>query len=311
MNDNCLTTSTIFFFTLVSGFAGWLILKHRLLVAAWMLLPVTWFTTDVWFREAGALQRMIAFILVSFPVLKSIIGIHAARAGQRLTVKNWFLFNLWPGMHAKTFIVVPLAHGREWLAAMQKGLVSAGIGIAAIACALELRERFPGTAPQMLAAFCLLTGCSMVLHFGALNIVAALWRAGGREVGELFRSPLESRTLAEFWGKRWNTAFSEMTTIAVFRPVCKVVPRPVAVLTAFLFSGILHELAISLPVRQGFGGPTLYFLLQGVLSLAWQRTAFSNRFYQRLITVLSLLVPLPLLFHQAFLDGVLWPLVTN
>lgn len=37
-----------------------------------------------------------------------------------------------------------------------------------------------------------------------------------------------------------------------------------AFFAAFLFSGVLHEVAITFPVGIGYGLPTLYFAIQGL-----------------------------------------------
>lgn len=58
-------------------------------------------------------------------------------------------------------------------------------------------------------------------------------------------------------------------------------------MAGFALSGLLHEMAISVPVRAGFGLPLLYFLMHGALVLA----------------------PLPIHFHRPFLAGLIWPLI--
>ena len=75
---------------------------------------------------------------------------------------------------------------------------------------------------------------------------------------------------------------------------------------SFLASGVLHELAISVPVGAGFGLPTLYFLLHGALVGLERKTP---RIASRAWTLFWLIAPLPLLFHPPFLRGVVWPLV--
>jgi alginate O-acetyltransferase complex protein AlgI len=80
-----------------------------------------------------------------------------------------------------------------------------------------------------------------------------------------FDAPLRSRSLAEFQAQRWNRSFSEMTALAVQRPLAARLGRHRAMLVSFLVSGLLHEVAISLPVGAGFGLPTCYFVLQGLL----------------------------------------------
>jgi D-alanyl-lipoteichoic acid acyltransferase DltB (MBOAT superfamily) len=135
------------------------------------------------------------------------------------------------------------------------------------------------------------------------------------DVHALFRAPLLSRSLAEFWGRRWNLAFSEMTATGVYRPLSAAVGKPPALVVAFLFSGLLHELAISLPVRAGFGLPLLYFAIHGVLMLAERGLERAGRpIYRRAVlgrawTTFWLVAPLPVLFHRPFLRGVVWPIL--
>ncbi len=106
-----------------------------------------------------------------------------------------------------------------------------------------------------------------------------------------------------------------MTAIGVYRPLSKVVGRKYAMAAAFLASGLLHELAISVPVLAGFGLPLLYFLLHGTLVLVERRLEASGRAVNRWgcwahVWVLGwLAVPLPILFHPWFLRGVVWPLI--
>jgi alginate O-acetyltransferase complex protein AlgI len=126
----------------------------------------------------------------------------------------------------------------------------------------------------------------------------------------LFRAPLAARSLGEFWARRWNLAFSEMTRAAVYRPLVARIGRTGATLAAFAFSGALHELAISYPVDCGYGLPTLYFALHGGLVAVERRLALDRHpTFARLWTLFWLAAPLPLLFHPPFLDGVVWPLV--
>jgi alginate O-acetyltransferase complex protein AlgI len=62
-------------------------------------------------------------------------------------------------------------------------------------------------------------------------------------------------------------------------------------------------MAISLPVRAGFGMPFLYFALHGALALLEPKRP------GRAWTAFWILAPLPLLFHRPFVTRVLWPLI--
>ncbi|MGZ5433469.1 MAG: hypothetical protein ACXWH7_11125 [Thermoanaerobaculia bacterium] len=99
-----------------------------------------------------------------------------------------------------------------------------------------------------------------------------------------------------------------MIAVTVHRPVRRVAGEGTALMVSFLASGLLHEVAISVPVRAGFGMPTLYFLLHGVL------VGLERRFpclASRAWTLFWLVAPLPVLFHPPFLRGVVWPLVSS
>jgi alginate O-acetyltransferase complex protein AlgI len=169
------------------------------------------------------------------------------------------------------------------------------------------------TGSAWIATAPLLLGISLCLHFGLFNVMTGAWRAAGYDAGVLFRAPWASDSLREFWGKRWNIAYTEMMQESVLRPLKKGgTDNPVGPRTAtaiiFLFSGLLHEVAISLPVQAGYGLPTAYFALHGAATLVKQRVVTPGTWPARIWTGLLVLLPLPLLFHPWFLRGIVWPL---
>lgn len=302
--------------------------------------------------------RMLAVIAAALLAMKAIVAVEwQLSGGNRLGSAAWFAFAVgWVGMRPKVFAGFPgpskpgaaglIGSGTMWLVA---GLLlltvasftadgSSGNGSpAGVRGVSEIPGVLSGpgdlsswltdlTARQVAATVLALIGLSLVIHFGLLNLVAGCWRLVGADCRSLFRAPLGSRSLDEFWSRRWNLAFSEMTAIALYRPLRgRIGPRAARTLS-FLFSGVLHELAISLPVRAGYGGPMLYFALHALameMESRWQRRqppivgampgVIGNHRYRlllsRLWTVAWLLVPLPLLFHLPFLRGVVWPLI--
>ncbi len=159
----------------------------------------------------------------------------------------------------------------------------------------------------------LMVGFSLILHFGLCNLLAGGWRRFGVHANTLFRAPLYSQNLSEFWARRWNLAFSEMTSIAVYRPLASKFGRGGALLSAFLVSGLLHEMAITLPVRAGLGLPLLYFAIHGIL-VSVERVLASRQLrihgcWGRVWTVFWVVAPLPILFHQQFLNRVVLPII--
>jgi alginate O-acetyltransferase complex protein AlgI len=84
----------------------------------------------------------------------------------------------------------------------------------------------------------------------------------------------------------------------------------------FLGSGLVHELAITVPARGGYGGPTAFFLLQA-LGVALERSARGRAWglgqgpRGRVFMLATLLLPIPLLFPPAFLERVVLPLASG
>ena len=116
------------------------------------------------------------------------------------------------------------------------------VGLALVALA---RLAWRGAGSRWLATALLLPGLSLIVHFGVFDVLAGAWRRAGVDCTPLFRSPLRSASLGEFWGRRWNLAFSEMTALAVYQPLVLRIGRRPALAASFLGSGLLHELAIS------------------------------------------------------------------
>jgi len=137
-------------------------------------------------------------------------------------------------------------------------------------------------------------------------------------------APLRSKTVSEFWGRRWNSAFNRLAFEFISRPItrrlalrnsCDTARRSpgilalhfgtgIATLTAFLVSGLIHELVISLPAGAGYGLPTAYFLLQRV-GILLERAFPQIR--GRLFTILITAVPAFWLFHPPFILNVILP----
>ena len=64
-----------------------------------------------------------------------------------------------------------------------------------------------------------MTGIVLVLHFGIFDLLSLGWRRLGVDAAPVMRSPLRSTSLAEFWGRRWNTAFHELAARFTYAPL--------------------------------------------------------------------------------------------
>ncbi|MDG2168236.1 MAG: MBOAT family protein [Opitutales bacterium] len=126
------------------------------------------------------------------------------------------------------------------------------------------------------------------------------------------KSPLLSKSLSEFWSERWNRAFNRLANLYFFKPTIRAVGLRSAIVFTFLISGLIHELVISVPARDGYGLPTLYFLIQGAGIVIERgnlvrRPNRLNGWKGHLFTWVILILPLPLLFHKPFLNNVIIP----
>jgi len=154
----------------------------------------------------------------------------------------------------------------------------------------------------------------MTIHLGYASVLTAGLRFCGWKVGLLFDEPFRSKSLTDFWSHRWNLAFVEMDRILFLKPLIRWFGRTGAILGVFVISGLLHEMAVSYPVQAGWGGPLLYFTLQGLLVLFESKAVHFQQWsfvFRRIWTWFWILAPLPLLFHAPFRNGLIVPLYQN
>ena len=217
-------------------------------------------------------------------------------------------FALWPGVDGCAFFAanerVKLPEQREWLWAV--ALTALGTLLIWV------------VAPPLLvghattAAWVGMLGIVLFLHFGMIRLLSIIFRRFGVNAEPIMNAPFHATSLTEFWGARWNTAFSIPARRLVLLPLARRIGLPVAGFLVFLLSGLLHEVVISLPARAGFGLPTLYFVLQGAgvaieRSRVGQSWGLGEGFKGWLFVILLTIVPLYWLFHPAFALRVIVP----
>jgi alginate O-acetyltransferase complex protein AlgI len=230
--------------------------------------------------------------------------------GRRLSfgrVLGYLFF--WPGMRPQPFLVPRAAPTTDQRCLWIHGALYVGLG----AVLLWIAPRYLSPeAPLWLRAWSGMAGLGFFIHFGLCDLLTAAWRDCGVPVERLFDRPALATSLADFWGNRWNRAFSGLARDLILRPLARGAgPRWVA-LAVFAFSGLAHELAISVSACGGYGGPLLYFTLQGLLLQAEKRFVTRSAVRRwaalgRLWTLAVVLGPLPLLFHLPFLERVVIP----
>ncbi|MEM1032107.1 MAG: MBOAT family protein [Myxococcota bacterium] len=288
-------------------------------VGSWLLVA-TGFGAATWgFANEPPGIRMLVIIGVVLYAMKAVVATEEVIATKlKLTPVEWGAWAAgWPGMAPWVFAGWRARDGVSHdpssspVSFLLRGLVRLAFGASLIVCA---HLAWAATGSLILMTTLALPGISLVLHFGIFNLACAFWRALGVPVEALFVAPLASFHLKEFWGRRWNLPFTQMVQRAIFQPLRPVIGARGAALAGFVFSGLLHECAISMPVQEGFGMPMLYFAIHGALVSLERSTGLDDGLEKRPVlarawTLFWLASPMWILFHTPFLKGIVWPLV--
>ncbi len=255
-------------------------------------------------RPGWQLMWIICFTL--FGCLKAISIL--SEPGFSWSRTGGYLFG-WPGLDPRPFrCAATPADMRPGFEALLPAIVELLIGV------LLLWGISPliASAGTLVRGWVGLIGLSLVLHFGFFRLLHWLWKRAGVGVERIMDAPLRATSLEEFWGRRWNRAFRDFAHVWVFRPALRRVGPMAAMALVFLFSGIIHDLGISVPAGAGYGLPTLYFGLQ-FLGVVVQRSTIARRFGLDRggagwgLTALFILGPAGWLFHPPFLRVVILP----
>jgi hypothetical protein len=216
----------------------------------------------------------------------------------------------WPGLDATSFLaerpISQCLHCRsiEWFAAV--GRLTFGVTLL-----FAVARMIPPQHPYVVGWIGMI-GLVLILHFGVFHLLSCFWRSVGLQARPLMNRPLASTSLSEFWGRRWNTAFRDLTHQFLFRPCASWFGPRWGILVGFLFSGAVHDLVISVPAQGGYGGPTVFFAIQG-LAMVIERSPLGHRtglgfgWSGRLFAFAVLVAPVGLLFHRPFVVGVIVP----
>jgi hypothetical protein len=284
-------------------------MKHLWVVA----LPLTALWTLVPGWPDWLAMTAIAFSILG--VLKTTVLVEYYRRSRSplkaSEILCWYL--TWPGLNAREFWgEVPAERSTvsaaEWFQAIAKTSLGA-------ICLGALAPRTASLHP-LLGGWIAMVGIVLVLHFGAFHLLALAWRQWGREVKPIMHEPLRATAVGDFWSHRWNLAFRDYANLFVMRPLARRWNGTVAMWGCFVFSGFVHELAISVPARAGYGLPMGYFLLQAI-GASFERSNWGQRLGLRkgwrgwLYAFLLIGPPAFLLFHPPFVLKVILPLVTE
>lgn len=158
------------------------------------------------------------------------------------------------------------------IAAIALGAV---LALASAAALLFSARAAPPTTPYALAGWPRWIG-TIASGYLLLEGWGRIWTATPRFFGwhhpPLQRSPILSRSLAEFWGVRWNTVIGRLLKRNAYDPLAKRRAPRLGVLAAFALSAALHAYT-TLPAAGAKAAAWMgsFFLAHGVLSLVEAR----------------------------------------
>ena len=294
---------------------GYGILRSKLLnasYAGWFMALAFIFGIH-FFVNGTALELMPLYITSTFWSMKLVVVANHLRPGERLNFIKWCVFCYgWFGMNPAPFTAFPGKAFPDTGAYIIKGISRIILGLVIINLVNFLFSQIPDHRFDSVRYLFYLISLSLILHFGILNISTGALRFFGVNVSALFKTPIKSKSLQEFWSKRWNLAFVELTTIAVLRPVKKHFGDKAGFWTSYVFSGLLHELAISLPVKSGYGKPFLFFIIQAILIMGVEKHLLkphTGPLFRLLWLMACLFLPIFILFHKQFILQIVLPLV--
>jgi hypothetical protein len=261
--------------------------------------------------DRPAWVRMWAVAVALYGSLKWLTFVTSDAARRSTFGKAAGYLLLWTGMDAEKFFSEHRRQGtivsiRDWLAA----LAMIGVG------AWILIGLAPRVAPSwpMIAGWLTMMGVVAIIHCGVSRLLAHGWRLAGVNAQELMHRPLLARSLADFWGRRWNVACRDLAHRFVFQPLAGRVGLAWATMAVFFVSGLVHDAVISLAAGGGWGLPTAYFLIQGVALLIersrlGKRSGLGRGIAGRLFAAAVIIGPVGLLFHRPFATRVAVPML--
>ena len=215
----------------------------------------------------------------------------------------------WPGLDATAFLGARHADWpgrREWLGSL------ANIAGGATLC--WGAARVIPVHDELILGWVGIVGIILIVHCGLFRLLSCGWRALGIDASPLMNRPLLARSVSDFWGNRWNIAYRDFAHRLVFRPLTVRLGWRWAAVAVFVFSGLIHELVISIPAGGGYGGPMLYFLVQA-LALFLERWRYGRRLGLGegvrgwVFAMIAVVGPACALFHPPFVQTVVFPLM--
>ncbi|WP_010583792.1 MBOAT family protein [Schlesneria paludicola] len=254
---------------------------------------------------------MWVLAIAIYSILKGLVFCIADRQDIPVWRQAAFLF-AWPGMDSNSFMVETCGLDQrptaiEFLFAVAKLFIGLAMLLGAVPKAVTFNDNLLGWIGMI--------GIALSLHFGLFHLLSCIWRSCGICATAIMNWPICAVSLSDFWGRRWNLAFRDLTYQFIYRPLSRRIGTRLSLMVGFLASGLVHDFVISVPAQDGYGGPTCYFVLQG-LGIGFEKSSFGRAIglgrgvRGRLFCAATVLLPSGYLFHPAFISRVIIPFLT-
>jgi len=282
-------------------------------VLAWALmigsLVVFWFYRP-WLGTRAFFIGQVVVFLVTWKIA-SLLCLPPG-AWTRFTPLRFLAYCFWYGMQPRQFLKGEVTAANAPVPSVSGILLNALTGAALLWLVPHL---LPAVTPRTVRFWIALVGFCFLTLFARLDIAALIFRLMGFAVEKLMDCPIAATTLGDFWGRRWNRIVSGMLREVIFFPMARWAGARVALFTVFAYSGLYHE-GVSFMAGSGYGGPSLYFLIQ-YLGVAIENSRPGRRLLQarpwlgRAWTWAVVVLPVGLFLHPELVEGYLVPLLVQ
>ncbi len=210
----------------------------------------------------------LRFVLLvpSFVVAGKAIELMCNKVKHPEVLETWWHFVIWalllPNCHRPEEALERQALRRAVGPVLVRGLVKlmAVAGMMALNGAVSLHENlWVSTLWMMFLTY--------FVFSGGADLLSLPTRLAGIEVPPFFNAPPLARNPREFWSRRWNLWFTDISNRLIFQPLGGSKRPVLAVSLVFLFSGVLHEYMTWVCLGAPDGRMTAFFLIHGAATL--------------------------------------------